>query len=461
VKLEREISAVSAQSNQDDTHVHQEERSKMLKMLDHERERYMGEDLDQGEDESGDNITDDVVKDSSTGPGDDQAAVGEEDDDIDDMFADTPEDKKKDGAAGGKKITAGGEKKKKQAVLLNRADEEGYYRPNIGEIFNGRYQVIAKCGSGVFSNVVKVIDIQTTNEYAVKIIRNHEVMRRSGESEIQILKKLNELDKQDKRHCIRLIDHFDMKDHLCLVFESFDMNLRDAVKKFGSDGGLSLMAVRSYAKQLFLGLSLLRKARIMHADIKPDNILVSRNTKTVKICDFGSASPVEENTITEYLVSRYYRAPEITLGAPYDFAIDTWSIGCTLYEAATGKILFPGRINNQMLKYFMQTRGKFSGKVLKRGEYSSRHFNEHGHFLSVEYDKATNKNYIKTYQTVQVVRDLGVLIKAAKPTMSLEEQKIFPYFKDFLEKCLMLDPQRRFTPEDALSHAFLSVKSNK
>lgn len=110
------------------------------------------------------------------------------------------------------------------------------------------------------------------------------------------------------------------------------MNLRDVVKRFGKDVGLNIRAVRAYAQQLFLAMSLLKKCNIMHADIKPDNILVSfgnfltlsfvdiisnmkvNEQKTVlKLCDLGSASDASENDITPYLVSRFYRAPEISM----------------------------------------------------------------------------------------------------------------------------------------------------
>jgi serine/threonine-protein kinase PRP4 len=107
------------------------------------------------------------------------------------------------------------------------------------------------------------------------------------------------------------------------------MNLRDVVKRFGKDVGIDIRAVRAYAHQLFLALSLLRKANIMHADIKPDNILVrgcysytcqvlicpvkvNEQKTLLKVCDLGSASDASENEITPYLVSRFYRAPEIS-----------------------------------------------------------------------------------------------------------------------------------------------------
>ena len=87
-------------------------------------------------------------------------------------------------------------------------------------------------GKGVFSNVVKVIDVHTGQEFAIKILRNDEVMLRAGEKEKTILEKINTSDKYDKRHIIRIFGSFDYKKHLCLVFESLDMDLRDALKVY-------------------------------------------------------------------------------------------------------------------------------------------------------------------------------------------------------------------------------------
>lgn len=111
----------------------------------------------------------------------------------------------------------------------------------------------------------------------------------------------------------------------------------------------------------------------------------------LKICDLGSASDASDNEITPYLVSRFYRAPEIILGMQYDYAIDVWSVGCTLYELYTGKILFTGRTNNQMLRSIMDCRGKFTTKMLKRSTFAHVHFDEMANFRSVEQDKLTGK----------------------------------------------------------------------
>ena len=68
--------------------------------------------------------------------------------------------------------------------------------------------------------------------------------------------------------------------------------------------------------------------------------MTSNNNKTVKLCDFGTALTTDEANLVDYMQSRYYRATEIILGCPYDFAIDVWSAACTIYEIYTGNILF-------------------------------------------------------------------------------------------------------------------------
>lgn len=120
-------------------------------------------------------------------------------------------------------------------------------------------------------------------------------------------------------------------------------------------------------------------------------MLITNNKKTLKICDLGSAISSDENTITEYLQSRYYRAPEIILGCPYSNAIDIWSAAVTIFELYTGNFLFPGTSNNHMLKLMMQTKGRFGNKMLRKGEYVYKHFDAQNNFLSQETDPVTRE----------------------------------------------------------------------
>ena len=280
--------------------------------------------------------------------------------------------------------------------------------------------------------------------------------RKAGLKEIEILQKLNDADPEDKKHIIRLERQFEHKGHLCMVFENLSINLREVLKKFGRDVGINLRAVRVYAQQTFLGLSLMRKCNILHADLKPDNILVNEGRNMLKICDLGSASDASDNEITPYLVSRFYRAPEIILGMPYDFAIDMWSVGCTLYELYTGKILFTGRTNNQMLRSIMDCRGKFPTKLLKRAQFAYMHFDEMANFRSVEQDKLTGKDTIKVLNFVKPSRDLRTRLLGGSKGLTDVETKELNLFTDLLDRCLTLNPEKRCTPTEALKHPFIS-----
>lgn len=393
---------------------------------------------------------------------------------IDDMFADDDDDDMfaivadtKDAVANGepnKAVVIPTAKELDQSLLDNWDDPEGYYRIILGELLEGRYHVQANLGKGMFSSVVRAQDNNNGELVAIKVIRNNETMLKAATKEMEILEKLADADPEDKKHMIRLKRSFTHKGHMCMVFEHMSINLREVLKKFGRDVGINLKAVRTYAQQMFLGLLLMRKCNILHADLKPDNILVNDARSSLKICDLGSAADASENEITPYLVSRFYRAPEIILGVPYDFAIDMWSIGCTLFEMYTGKILFTGRNNNQMLKSIMECRGKFSLKMLKKAEFGAVHFDDVSlNFRSLERDKVTGRDVTKMINFVKPTRDLKSRLLAATTGTGTGSKKIIPeaelkevnLFADLLDRCLNLNPERRITPAEALKHPFI------
>ena len=121
-----------------------------------------------------------------------------------------------------------------------------------------------------------------------------------------------------------------------MVFEAMHQNLRQALRQHGHKRGIQLDAVKIYARQLFVALRYMERLNIMHADLKPDNIVVNDKYNLLKVCDFGSAANGDDNEITPYLVSRFYRAPEIMLGLHYGCPVDMW---------ATPRLLSPGLIN--------------------------------------------------------------------------------------------------------------------
>ncbi|RTE77458.1 hypothetical protein BHE90_008066 [Fusarium euwallaceae] len=394
--------------------------------------------------------------------------AGDEDDDGDfDMFAEDFDEEKYatkpveplapaqgDGAAPDvQAVVKGG--------ILEGDDKDGYYKIRIGEVLNGRYQIQSALGRGMFSGVARAVDITTKQLVAIKMMRNNDALRKGGYTEIAILEKLNDADPENRKHIIKFERQFDYKGHLCMVFENLSMNLREVLRKFGNNVGINLGATRAYAYQIFVALAHMRKCSIIHADLKPDNIL-SRNV--LKICDLGTAidksdAATAHMDITPYLVSRFYRAPEIILGIPYDYSVDMWSIGCTLYELYTGKILFTGDSNNQMLKAIMEIRGRLTPKLFKRGQLSGVHFDDKGQFVSVERDKVLGKTTVRTMAVVKPTRDLRTRLMAASGGMNDAETRDLNHFIDLLEHCLTLNPDKRIKPADALRHPFFTSKA--
>jgi dual specificity tyrosine-phosphorylation-regulated kinase 2/3/4 len=115
------------------------------------------------------------------------------------------------------------------------------------------------------------------------------------------------------------------------------MNLYELIKN-NNFNGLSLELIRRFSIQILNSIHFLRKHDIIHCDLKPENILLKQPNKSgIKLADFGSSCFSNERLYT-YIQSRYYRAPEVILGLPYDMQIDVWSFACIIAELYTGKI---------------------------------------------------------------------------------------------------------------------------
>ncbi|KAK6921760.1 Protein kinase domain [Dillenia turbinata] len=368
----------------------------------------------------------------------------------DDIFGESPAGVRKPGKGDGLLIERSG-------LHDNWDDAEGYYSYRFGEILDGRYEVIAAHGKGVFSTVVRAKDLKAgkgdPEEVAIKIIRNNDTMYKAGMDELVILKKLAGADPEDKRHCVRYLSSFKYRNHLCLVFESLHMNLREVLKRFGRNIGLKLTAVRAYAKQLFIALKHLKNCGVLHCDIKPDNMLVNEAKNVLKLCDFGNAMFAGKNEITPYLVSRFYRAPEIILGLPYDHPLDIWSVGCCVYELYTGRVLFPGPSNNDMLRLHMELKGPFPKKMLRKGAFIDQHFDQDLNFHATEEDPVTKKAIKRVIVNIKP-KDISSIISGSPG----EDPKMLANFKDLLDKVFVLDPEKRMTVSQALSHPFITGK---
>jgi len=354
-----------------------------------------------------------------------------------------------------------------QSVQMGETDENEYYSASVGEEMgpNRCYKVEAAIGRGVFSSVYHCKGLKDGKDYAIKLIRANGMMRRAADKEVEMYKRLEKNSAEDAegfKHVIILSDlqTFEHSGHLSLVFDLLKCDMRFALQKYGMGGGLPLPTLQQYVRQIMLGLRALRAAKVIHADLKPDNILMTLNKAEIKICDFGSAMDASEQVKTAYLQPRYYRAPEIMLGVPYDMGIDMWSAGTTTYELATGKILFTGKTNNQMMNKMISVVGKFPERMWKVGEFARKHFNDNGDFMSKDPDSITGlPDVVQLSKPTRTVLNL-LQAELKHPNAGVERkdhEKWVVQLAELVSNCCRLDPQERMKPGEALELQFFKA----
>ena len=263
-----------------------------------------------------------------------------------------------------------------------------------------RYLILDVLGQGTFGQVVKCQNLKTQEVVAVKVVKNKTAYFNQSMMEVSVLDLLNgKLDKHDDHHLLRLKDTFIHRQHLCLVFELLSVNLYELIKQ-NQFRGLSTTLVRVFAQQLLNGLSLLNKARLIHCDLKPDNILLKNlESPIIKIIDFGSACD-ERQTVYTYIQSRFYRSPEVLLGLPYTSAIDMWSLGCIVVELFLGLPLFPGSSEYNQVSRITEMLGLPPTWMLETGKQSGEFFEKtHDEFGRRSYRLKSMEQYSRDHGT--------------------------------------------------------------
>ena len=204
------------------------------------------------------------------------------------------------------------------------------------------YEPISLRGSGAFGYVIEAYD--RIHDVRVAIKRTHKVGTKLGR-EYEILSQI-----KDCNYIVKLMDTFysvndDGKVIQNLVFEYVTRSLEIYMDDFRKKKKfIPIEKIKQISKQLLLGLDYCHKRNIVHRDLKPENVLFTQDEQ-VKICDFGSSKCIKEkSSSTPYIVSRYYRAPELILGkTDYNSKIDIFAAGCIIAELFTLTPLFPGK----------------------------------------------------------------------------------------------------------------------
>lgn len=206
-----------------------------------------------------------------------------------------------------------------------------------------KYRLLGKKGEGTFSEVLKAQDIKSNKLVAIKCMKNHfdSVEQVNRLREIQALRRLSPHANIIKLHEV-LYDR--STGRLALVFELMEMNIYELIR--GRRQYLADPKVLHYMFQLMKGIDHMHRNGIFHRDIKPENILILNDA--LKLADFGSCRGIySKQPFTEYISTRWYRAPECLLtDGYYSFKMDIWGVGCVFFEIMSLYPLFPG--NNEL-----------------------------------------------------------------------------------------------------------------
>ncbi|XP_009982765.1 PREDICTED: cyclin-dependent kinase 3 [Tauraco erythrolophus] len=208
------------------------------------------------------------------------------------------------------------------------------------DAFQEVFQKVDKIGEGTYGVVYKARNRRTGQVVALKKIRldsETEGVPSTAIREISLLRELKH------PNIVRLLDVIHSRKKLYLVFEYLNQDLKKYMDSTQTRE-LPFSLAKSYLFQLLQGVSFCHSHRVIHRDLKPQNLLINE-AGAIKLADFGLARAfgVPLRTYTHEVVTLWYRAPEILLGCKYySTSVDIWSIGCIFAEMVTGKALFPG-----------------------------------------------------------------------------------------------------------------------
>ncbi|KAL0482329.1 mitogen-activated protein kinase [Acrasis kona] len=216
-----------------------------------------------------------------------------------------------------------------------------------------------------------------------------------------------------------------------IVNELMDTDLHQVIR---SKQQLTTEHKQYFVYQILRGLKYIHSAQVLHRDLKPSNILVNGNCD-VKICDFGLARGFDPNAfqdLTEYVVTRWYRAPELLLMCQeYSEAIDMWSVGCIMAELINRKPLFPGKNYIDQLNLITDALGVPTDEEMAH---------------------ITHKDALRYLK--QLPKKKPIPFKQLFPVATPQEV-------DLLSKMLVFSPEKRITSAEVLSHPYLSGLHDK
>eukprot|EP01084_Bolivina_argentea_P267372 453833_1 len=285
-----------------------------------------------------------------------------------------------------------------------------------------RYTKLEKIGEGTYGIVYKAKDRVTNEIIALKKIRleaEDEGIPSTAIREISLLKQLQH------PNIVRLYDVVHMERKLTLVFEYLDQDLKKYLDV--CDGSLDTTTMKSFLYQLLRGVAYCHHHRVLHRDLKPQNLLINREGE-LKLADFGLARAfgIPVRSYTHEVVTLWYRAPDVLMGShKYSTPVDIWSIGCIFAEMANGHPLFTGSSEKDQLDRIIRHLGTPDESTYPILRELPHYPTSLGHY--------------------RVPESLSYLV----PTLD-------PKGVDLISKMLVYDPQKRISAKDAMDHEYFN-----
>lgn len=290
------------------------------------------------------------------------------------------------------------------------------------------YTIQRRMGGGAYGIVAKALDTRTDTQVAIKKIKG---VFHNLEDAKRILREMKLMTELHHPNIVKLVDILNPVDRdfddVYLVMEFMQADLHRTIY---SRTALSPAHIAYIMYQVLCGLKHMHSAGVLHRDLKPGNILINKDC-SVKICDFGLARgtggplPDGGDDLTEYVVTRWYRAPEVVL-CPHKYgeAVDMWAVGCIFAELYHGKPVFQGKDYVDQLREIFRVIGTPGDQEVS---------------------------------AVTTPDALGFLHRQKhRPRMDLK--LVFPTADalalDFLDKVLVFDPVKRLNVDQALRHPF-------
>ena len=304
--------------------------------------------------------------------------------------------------------------------------DKGFHPVALDEELGPGYRVERKVAHGTFATVWQVRAPRpmplAPDGVVVKIMKAS--ARRMAQDELDVYHML-----QDPGHpnVMQLLDDFVIDGpfgkHQALVFPLMGVDMERSRWTGPAEAKI-------VARALMHALKYVHEKNFMHADVKMENILFTRNNTDVVLADFGGSYPVTDTRQGRTIQSREYRSPEILLGAPYSEKIDIWSVGCIVFEVATRKVLFPPKWgdkhekNVNHLRLISKIMGPFPPAFARSGIKSDEFFDEKGELIGG-------------------IPERVPISKLLREEHSIEDVQLV----EFLSACLKIDP--RFRPSAA------------